>query len=584
MPDKVINQIAAGEVIQRPSSIVKELLENSIDAGADSIQLKIKKSGKELVQIIDNGKGMHENDAKICFQKHTTSKIQTTEDIMNITTMGFRGEALASIASIASVEMKTKSEDDDVGTEIYIDNSEIKKIKKIATKNGTSISVKNLFFNIPARKNFLKSDKIEMKHILEVFIQIAISNNNITFKLTNNEKVVFNIEKTNFKQRIIQVFGQRYNKKLFPIKEKTSIVEVSGFLGNPIDSKKTRGEQFLYVNNRYIKSGYLNHAIKHAMEGLITNDQHPSYFIFLNISPSLIDINIHPNKTEVKFEDEKAIYQILKATCKRSIGMYNIIPSLDFSTEQSFEIPVHIQQSTPKEPKIKINKNFNPFQEKEYKDNLRHKENTNNFDTLFEENTLSIVKEVINIDKLYAMCTIITNNQVNVSLIDKKRAMQRINYEKNSTKIKNRKITSQRIIKPYTIDLTVLDLDLVDEYKQQIVSLGYSIEKMTNKKLIINAIPSGLKIGDLKEFFELFIEEIKKNNTNIKDRLISETAKQITYNQTTHINMNSISNEHSLKSMIKELLNCTNPFISIDGNPCMINIEPVNIFNAYKHV
>jgi len=215
---------------------------------------------------------------------------------------------------------------------------------------------------------------------------------------------------------------------------------------------------------------------------------------------------------------------------------------------------------------------------------LRHKKNTNNFETLFEENAQSIVKEVINIDKLYAMCTIITNNQVNVSLIDKKRAMQRINYEKNSTKIKNRKITSQRIIKPYTIDLTVLDLDLVDEYKQQIVSLGYSIEKMTNKKLIINAIPSGLKIGDLKEFFELFIEEIKKNNTNIKDRLISETAKQITYNQTTHINMNSISNEHSLKSMIKELLNCTNPFISIDGNPCMINIEPVNIFNAYKHV
>jgi len=261
---------------------------------------------------------------------------------MNILTMGFRGEALSSIAAISEVELQTKTASNEIGTLINIDNSKIKNIKNIATRTGTSISVKNLFFNVPARKNFLKSDTIEMKHILESFMQVAISNYQVSFKLKNNNKTIYNLNQVNLKQRIIQLFGKRYNEKMLAIKEETSIVSINGFLGNPMDAKRTRGEQFLYVNNRFIRSSYLNHAIKSAMDSVITKEQYPSYFLFLNIKPELVDVNIHPNKIEVKFQDEKAIYQILKAACKRSIGMHNIAPSLDFATEESFEIPTYI--------------------------------------------------------------------------------------------------------------------------------------------------------------------------------------------------------------------------------------------------
>ena len=397
--DNVINQIAAGEVIQRPSSIIKELLENSIDAQANNIHVIIKKSGKGLIQIIDNGIGMNIQDAKVCFIKHATSKIESTEDITKISTMGFRGEALASIASVAEVELKTKTQDEEIGTLISIDNSKINKITQTACKRGTSIIVKNLFFNIPARKNFLKSDKIELKHIIETFIQIALSHHHINFQFTNDGKQLYNLSTENFKNRIIQLFGRRYKQKILQIKEQTTIVAIDGFLGNPLDAKKTRGEQYLFVNNRFIRSPYLNHAIKESMADLIQTDQHPSYFIFLNIDPQYIDVNVHPNKTEVKFEDEKSIYQILKSACKRTIGMSNIKPSLDFSIEKSFEVPTHILNNPPKEPKININSNFNPFSEKFARD----KENTQNIQQLFKEENTSDIYEVFNIDNRYAL-------------------------------------------------------------------------------------------------------------------------------------------------------------------------------------
>ena len=299
LPNNVINQIAAGEVIQRPASVVKELLENSIDAQANNIQIIIQNAGKTLIQIIDDGYGMNKIDAEMCFEKHATSKIQKTEDIMKISTMGFRGEALGSIASVSEVELKTKTKSEKSGTGIIIDNSKIKKITETPTKTGTSISVKNLFFNIPARKKFLKSDQVEMKYILETFMQIAIANHQIGFKLINNGSNLYNLSPTNLKKRIIQIFGNRYKNKILPIKESTSIVNIEGFIGNPLDAKKTRGEQFIYINNRYIKSAYLNHAIKTSMENIITKDHHPSYFLFLNISSDLIDVNVHPNKTWV---------------------------------------------------------------------------------------------------------------------------------------------------------------------------------------------------------------------------------------------------------------------------------------------
>ena len=572
---EVINQIAAGEVIQRPASIVKELIENSIDAQAKNIEVIIKDAGKKLVQIIDDGTGMNPDDATICFHKHATSKIQKTIDIMHILTMGFRGEALASIASIADVELKTKTDDDKIGTLINIDNSKIKKNKKITTPTGTSISVKNLFFNIPARKNFLKSDKIEMKHILESFIQLSISHYKIGFKLIHNGKVIYNLSATNLKQRIIQLFGKRYNEKILPIKEKTSIVSIDGFLGNPLDARKTRGEQFLYVNNRFIKSSYLNHAIKNAMMNIITPDQHPSYFIFLTINPSTIDVNIHPNKTEVKFEDEKAIYQILKSTCKKSIGMYNITPSLDFSIEETFEIPVEIQKTLPREPKLKINKNFNPFHE----DDFQAKKNTELMHQLFVNEEKNNINNIMNIDGNYALFTLIINSKQVLNLMDKKRSMQRVVYEKTIRLLKNKKKESQKLIQPFEITLNSLDIELLKEHRNTIQSLGYNINDITKKSCLVNALPAGLDSLNLKELFDHLLEELKNNNDDIKEKLIDTIAIKEAYNISNKINSFNMSNNDSLKAFINTLLDCKMPFIGIHGKPCVINIEPNLFFN-----
>ena len=570
---EVINQIAAGEVIQRPASVIKELIENSIDAKSQSIEIIIENAGKKLIKIIDDGSGMSEQDATICFQKHSTSKITSTEDIMQILTMGFRGEALSSIASIADVELQTKTKFEDIGTIIHIDNSNIKNIKKTASKTGTSISVKNLFFNIPARKNFLKSDQIEMKHILEVFTQIAIAHHKVAFKIQHNGKIIYNLPPANTKQRIIQIFGKRYNRKMLPVKEETSIVEISGFLGNPIESKRTRGEQFLYVNNRFIKSSYLNHAIKSSVQDIITKDQHPSYFIFMRIAPDLIDVNIHPNKIEVKFEDEKAIYQILKSACKRSIGMNNITPSLDFTTEESFEIPVYNTKSIPKEPKIKINTSFNPFE----KNIKRAKENTENIDKLFNDPIHHIIENIMNIDSKYAVFTVIQNNIRTLNIIDKKRSLQRIKYEELIEHLTNQEIALQKMTTPLQININQIDIELIKENRNLLQEIGYEISEIKNNYIKVSSTPAEFKEISLEELFELFLEQLKNNNTKIKSSIIHETALKIT--RKIHVKQNNIDNQNTLTELIKKTLNCQNPFIGIDGAPCIINIEPNNFFD-----
>ena len=569
--DNVINQIAAGEVIQRPSSIIKELLENSIDAQANNIHVIIKKSGKGLIQIIDNGIGMNIQDAKVCFIKHATSKIESTEDITKISTMGFRGEALASIASVAEVELKTKTQDEEIGTLISIDNSKINKITQTACKSGTSIIVKNLFFNIPARKNFLKSDKIELKHIIETFIQIALSHHHINFQFTNDGKQLYNLSTENFKNRIIQLFGRRYKQKILQIKEQTTIVTIDGFLGNPLDAKKTRGEQYLFVNNRFIRSPYLNHAIKESMADLIQTDQHPSYFIFLNIDPQYIDVNVHPNKTEVKFEDEKSIYQILKSACKRTIGMSNIKPSLDFSIEKSFEVPIHILNNPPKEPKININSNFNPFSEKFARD----KENTQNIQQLFKEENTSDIYEVFNIDNRYALFKINHDNIIN--LIDKKKAIERIIYDQTIQSLNNQEINSQLTTNPTIVELNAIDMQIMRENNTTIEKLGYKIQSIEKENIIISAIPFYVNQDETQEFIELIIESIKKSNTITDKQITKEIAKKIAYQKTTHEKYPN--NKDLLIKLINNLMKCEIPFIGIDGKPSVISVEPNKIFN-----
>ena len=577
LSNNVINQIAAGEVVKRPSSVVKELLENSIDAQSSCIHLVIKNAGKNLIQVIDDGIGMSKEDAEICFLKHSTSKINDIDDIFNISTMGFRGEALASISSIAELDIKTRMHNHDTGTVLIIDNSTIKKISETSTKKGTSISVKNIFFNIPARKKFLKSNQVEFKHILDVFHQISIAHSNIEFKLINNKVTIYNLKKTNLKQRIIDLFGKRYNKKILPISETTSIVKISGFIGNPLDSKKTRGEQYLYVNNRYVKSNYLNHAIKSSMDNLINSDKHPSYFIFLSIDSSLIDINIHPNKTEVKFEDEKSIYQILHASCKKSIGIHNITPSLDFTSESSFEIPIHTQKKYPKEPTIQFNNQFNPFKTKYTEEEIQQ---TNK---LFSQNIeandkLNTIIEVMHVDHIFSILKINKNGVNTINLVHKQFATQRIIYEETKKKLETAKTSSQLMISPVQILLNKSDLTLIKENKKTIQSYGFNISILNNDFIEFDSIPHNILEKNIIDFIESFLEEIKNNNPNIKSKLTDSLARNISINKTKNKSTYNFSSNQALIDMVNKLLKCENPFMSIHHCPCLINIEPNNFF------
>jgi DNA mismatch repair protein MutL len=336
LPDSVANQIAAGEVVQRPASAVKELLENAIDAGADKIQLIIKDAGKALIQVIDNGCGMSATDARMCFERHATSKINKAEDLFAIRTMGFRGEAMASIAAIAQVELKSKKHDEELGTLLQIEASTVVKQEVCATSSGTSISVKDLFYNIPARRNFLKSNPVELRHIIDEFQRVSLAHPEIHFTLHHDGQEVYHLPSVQLKQRIVHLLGNNYNERLVPLDEETSIIQVKGFIGKPSFAKKTRGDQFFFVNNRFIKDGYLNHAVMIAYDQLLPEDCFPLYVLFIEIDPAKIDINVHPTKTEIKYQDEKAIYAIIRSAVKRSLGRYNITPTLDFDQETYF--------------------------------------------------------------------------------------------------------------------------------------------------------------------------------------------------------------------------------------------------------
>lgn len=361
LPDHVANQIAAGEVVQRPASVVKELIENSVDAGATEIKLILKEAGKTLIQVIDNGKGMSDVDARMSFERHATSKISKAEDLFALSTKGFRGEALASIAAIAHVELKTRKHDTELGTHIVIEGTKLISQEVAVTPAGTSFSVKNLFFNIPARRNFLKSDNVELRNIIDEFERIVLVHHNIHFSLIHNGSEVFNLLPSNSRQRIVNVYGTRTNEKLVPIKENTEIVEVLGFVGKPEFAKKSRGEQFFFVNDRFVKSGYLHHAIMAAYEGLLKEGTHPSYFIYFNVPPDSIDINIHPTKTEVKFDDEQALYSILRSIIKHSLGQFNVAPVLDFQRDASLDTPYDFEGKEASTPTIEVDRNFNPF-------------------------------------------------------------------------------------------------------------------------------------------------------------------------------------------------------------------------------
>jgi len=575
LPDHVANQIAAGEVIQRPASAVKEMLENALDAGGTEIKLYVKDAGKTLLQVVDNGSGMSETDVRMCFERHATSKIKNADDLFAIQTMGFRGEAMASIAAIAHVEINTKLTDNELGSHLIIEGSEIKTHDDCATANGTSIKVKNLFYNVPARRNFLKSDTVEMRHITEEFTRVALANPEIKMQLFHNNNEIFHLSKGNFRQRIVNIIGGKKNETLVPIEEETSVVKIDGFIGKPESAKRTRGEQYFFVNGRFIKNHYLHHAVSKAFEDLIPSNYFPSFFINLKIDPKLIDINIHPTKTEIKFEDEQAIYAIIRSCVKRSLGKYNIAPTLDFSQELSFDISPSISKTaTLKEPQIKVDTTYNPFGETgNFNPTKEHipqgtQVETRQLDTHFTiENNSSEVMKIGN--KYIAFPTL-----EGMVLLHQSRAHKRILFEYFSTVLSNNKGQSQQLLFPKEIFLNKQDIAVINHLKTDLLAVGFSFEIQDNDSISILGIPPECQEENLQFVIEHLIEQHKNNEqlqTAQHNGLAISLALSLAINE-----QKKLSNEEML-SLKTELLKCNTPSVCPLGKATMINLQTADL-------
>jgi DNA mismatch repair protein MutL len=592
LPDSVANQIAAGEVVQRPASALKELIENAVDSGADKIQVLIKDAGKSLIQVIDNGCGMSMTDARMCFERHATSKIRKAEDLFAIRTMGFRGEAMASIAAIAQVELRTRRHEDELGTCIRIEGTEVIGQEPVSSMPGTSISVKNLFYNTPARRNFLKGNPVEMRHINDEFQRVALANPDIFFTLHHDGNEVYHLPPGSLKQRIIHLFGNAYNQKLVPVEETTTIIGLKGYIGKPEFAKKTRGEQFFFVNNRYIRDPYLNHAVLNAYEEVLSPDSYPLYVLFIEIDPSHIDINVHPTKTEIKYQDEKAIYAIIRSAVKRSLGRYNISPTLDFNQETGFSgmiTPKAQEDIVP--PQISFNPNFNPFSpaknEREHSFHThpgeQRKSVASNWGALYEivqpeakqerfdlpghrevsaenKNFESTGKQIFQLHNRF----IISQIKSGFMLIDQQSAHERILYERFSQQLESRQGASQQSLFPQTVTLNGPDFELVKDLLPDIQSLGFQIREFGKNAVIIEGIPAdiGPNISEV-EMLEHLIEGFKNNQSALKLNKRDSLARALARNAAIKTGV-ALSGE---EMNIDELFACQMPNISLSGKP-----------------
>lgn len=574
LPDHVANQIAAGEVIQRPASAVKEMLENALDAGGSEIKLFIKDAGKTLLQVVDNGCGMSKKDVRMCFERHATSKIKSADDLFEIQTMGFRGEAMASIAAISHVEVNTKVTSNELGTHLVIKGSEIKTHDDCATANGTSIKVKNLFYNVPARRNFLKSDKVEMRHITEEFTRVSLANPNVKMQMFHNNNDIFHLPISNFRQRIVNIIGGKKNENLVPVKEVTTVVKIDGFVGKPEAAKRTRGEQYFFVNGRFIKSNYLNHAVSKAFEELIPHNYFPSYFINLDIDPKLIDINIHPTKTEIKFEDEQAIYAIIRACVKRSLGTYNIAPTLDFSQELSFELGYkQFKHTTIKEPTIKVDSSYNPFENKsENQPKQTEVKAEEKWETpSFEED---FVPEMQKTDlHQIGFHFIAVPNENGLLLIHQRRAHKRILFEYFTKVLNSNKGQSQQLLFYKEIELNKTEIRIITDMTDELKKVGFNF-KVKEDHISINGIPPECQ----EENLQFVIEDLIEQHKNSED-LLTEQKNTLAISLATSLAINEVK-KLSSKEMLglkNELLKCETPSVCPSGRRTMINLKTADL-------
>ncbi len=605
LPDAIANQIAAGEVIQRPASVVKELMENAIDAGATNVKLVIKDSGRALIQVIDNGCGMSETDARMSFERHATSKIRQAEDLFAIRTMGFRGEALASIAAVAQVEMRTRRHADELGTRIQIEGSDIKLQESYPCSAGTSISIKNLFFNIPARRNFLKSHTVEMKHILDEFQRIAIANPDLFFSLHHNNTEVFHLPPGNLRQRIVGVFGSVYNKKLVPVQETTDQLKIYGFVGKPEFAKKARGEQFFFVNQRFIKSSYLHHAIMAAFEDILPKESFPFYVVFLDIDPAQIDINVHPTKQEIKFDDERLVYNYLKVAVRHSLGQFSVTPTLDFEQEGSFSaarISPHLHSG-------KTVDNFNrgdnsspasagkppQYQQQDkpalrnwqslYEDLDEHGQGTATGDVQAgpitieskwnDENTLDdtigsfsqLQKEPYQIHGSYIVSPI----KSGFLLVDQQAAHERILFERYLNALEKQETHSQRQLFPRTIILPPADAAILKEITGQVNQLGFDIQEFGANTFVINGVPADLAgREDETQAIEDLLAQYKANldmRLELRENIARAMARSTCIRRGQHLTVAEMQN------LIDKLFACSSPFKSPSGKHCFLTFE-----------
>lgn len=568
LPEHVANQIAAGEVIRRPASAVKEMLENALDSGGTNIKLYIKDSGKTLLQVVDNGCGMSEADARMSFERHATSKINNADDLFAIKTMGFRGEAMASMAAIAHVEMKSKLTEKELGTHIIIEGGQVKKQEGCSCANGTSISIKNLFYNVPARRNFLKSDKVETRHIMEQFSRIALANPDINMSLHLDDVEYFHLEESNKRQRIVSVTGAKSNQKLVPIKEQTTLVNIGGFIGKPEFCKRTRGEQYFFVNNRFIKSPYLHHAVKKAYDGLIPDNYFPSYFLYLDIDPKLIDINIHPTKTEIKFEDERSIYAIIRSAVKHSLGKYNVAPTIDFNQETSFDIPVMEKGKAYTQPKVKVDTNFNPF-EKEKPTEIFLWEDIVEKANIQQEIEVDWTQEVQEKQLLQIKNQfILLEGKGELLIIHQQRAHERVLFEYYQDLLENKKVESQQLAFPFNITFSNSDYLLITQIEESLHNLGFSF-KLKDNSIEINGIPPECTKENLEAIFEEILEQEKNDDKleiAVKEKIAKVLAKNIAIKKGMKIE------QKEMKVLVSNLFACNLPSICPSGNPTIINL------------
>ncbi len=537
LPDYVANQIAAGEVVQRPASVVKELIENAVDAKATDIKLVVKDAGKTLIQVIDNGQGMSVTDARLCFERHATSKIKHAEDLFAIHTKGFRGEALASIAAVAHVELKTKQDQEELGTHIIIEGSKVVAQEPIVHPKGTSFLVKNLFFNIPARRNFLKSDSIELRHVLDEFQRVALAHPNIAFTMLHNGVEVFQLPSTNLRQRIVNMFGGKTNEKLVPITENTDLVSIQGFVMKPEYAKKTRGEQFFFVNHRFIKNSYLHHAIMNAYEGLLKEAMHPGYFLYLEVPPHTIDINIHPTKTEIKFEEEQAIYAILRSAVKHSLGQFQIAPILDFERDPNLDTPYEYNRLDASIPQVDFNPQFNPFSNSEsiktstgssYAPKRVPQESWESLyagiPEISQELIASIEEEPV-ISSLFSEEEPEQSKQASYFQIQRKyvvspiksgllvmhqnRAHQRILYEQLLEQMIQFNAVSQPLLFPVSVKLSVVETQMLQELQPVLHTLGFQLEFTSNQEVLFYALPNHAEANQIEPLIQEVLHELE---------------------------------------------------------------------------